>query len=57
VTLKPEPDDGPPADRHPSELMGTVMTSWLGASFPLVLDEHLPAALLIGHVTFRHLAP
>jgi hypothetical protein len=54
MALQSEPNDGTPADRHPTELMGTVVPARLGASFPLVLDEHLPAALFIGHLAIRH---
>jgi hypothetical protein len=53
-SLQSQSHDRPSADGDATELMSTLVSAWLEASFPLALDEQLPTAPLIGHAAFRH---
>jgi hypothetical protein len=54
VSLQSQSHDRPPADSDCAELVSALVSTRLGAPLPLMLDEHLPAASLIGHTAFRH---
>ncbi len=56
VSLQPQPHDRPPPDGDSTKPVSSFVSPWLRAPFPLTLDEHLPAASLVGHTAFRHSA-
>ena len=54
LSLQSQSDDRSSADGDPAELVSALVSPWLRAPLPLTLDEHLPAAPLVGHTAFRH---
>lgn len=54
MPLETEPDNRPPADRHPAELVRTLVPARLGAPLPLALNQHLPSTSVVGYAAFGH---